>query len=134
MDVKKRRITSKDYDYLAETISNELQTRKALKARKSHEVLWTEVDRQVAMKPMEKIRKDPDMEWQSALELGDLSTAHEVLTADALRLVFPQDRSWMQSHANIETARLQSREVTETEEPLTKKELAKLQKAADGEL
>ncbi len=134
VDVKKRRITSKDYDSLADTITNELTNRKGLTARKDHETLWKEVDRQVAMKPMVKIDKDSDKTWESALELGDLSTAHEVLTADATRLIFPQDRSWLQSHSNIEASRLQSREVAETKEPLSKKELAKLQKSADGEL
>ena len=89
LKVKSRRFLSTDYDFIADFIDKETEKRAGLKARKDHETLWTEVDRQVRMKPMVVLNEDPDDTWKSALELGDLSTASEVLSADVLRLIFP---------------------------------------------
>ena len=90
---KKRRFLSSDYDYIADYVKQQLGERKSLTERVRHEILWKEVDRQVRMEPMERTSKDTqnrDEEWRSALELGDLSTACEVLSADVLRLIFPK--------------------------------------------
>ncbi len=136
--VKKRRFLATDYDFIAEFITKEIQRREQLDHRKSHEILWKEVDRQVHMQAMAKLdvngREDPDRSWESSLELGDLSTASEVLTADILRLIFPQDRSWMAAHADIEPKRLSTREEAAGNKPLDVSEVAELQKAADAEL
>jgi len=131
---KKRRFLSSDYDYIADYIKQQLGERRGLDKRKNHEILWKEVDRQVRMEPMERIIKDKDEEWRSALELGDLSTACEVLAADALRLIFPQDRSWMQAHIEIEEDRLQVRDEAEVGQKMSKKRLREIQKRADAEL
>ena len=131
---KKRRFLSSDYEFIADYVKQQLGERRGLKERKKHETLWTEVDRQVRMEPMERIVKDEDEEWRSALELGDLSTACEVLSADVLRLIFPQDRSWMQPHIQLELERLIVREQVEKGTTPSKKELRKLQTKADAEL
>ncbi|MGI9317655.1 MAG: hypothetical protein ACR2QW_10010 [bacterium] len=130
---KKRRFLSSDYDNIADTIKNELHARRGLKERANHEVLWKEVDRQVRMEPMERIVKDPDEEWRSALELGDLSTACEVLSADVLRLIFPQDRSWLQPHIEIDMDRLRARDEIEGKK-VSKKRMREIQNRADAEL
>ena len=129
--VKKRRFLTKDYDYIAQYIDQELDRRKKHKSRSDHEALWKEVDRQVAMKPMEVMNEDPDMSWQSALEMGDMSTASEVLCADVLRLIFPQDRKWLAVHSEIDWKRLANRE--ENME-ISEAEQRKVQKKADSEL
>ena len=133
---KKRRFLSSDYDYIADYVKQQLGERRGLDHRQRHEVLWKEVDRQVRMEPMERTTKgtNPEDEWRNALELGDLSTACEVLAADALRLIFPQDRAWMQPHIEIEEDRLQARDEVETGKKMSKKRLREIQKRADAEL
>ena len=128
---KTRRFLSKDYDFISEYIDKELKRRKNLKSRKNHEALWQEVDRQVTMTPMESVANDPDMSWQSALEMGDMSTASEVLSADVLRLIFPQERKWMGVHSDIDWKRLANREQNLQ---IPENEQAKVQKKADSEL
>lgn len=131
---KKRRFLKKDYENIAEFVTKETKTRKTLQFRKDHEALWAEVDRQVRMKPMEVTFANPDdakdNEWKAALEMGDLSTASEVLSADVLRLIFPQDRSWLQPHVNVNFKRLQNR----TNVEITDEDIATVQKKADAEL
>ena len=134
LKVKTRRFLSSDYDFIADFIDSETEKRASLKARKDHEALWTEVDRQIRMKPMEVISPDPDDDWKSALELGDLSTAHEVLSSDVLRLIFPQERSWLGVHTNIDFDRLQNRQAAEEKQPISEKDIAKIQKKGDAEL
>ena len=131
---KKRRFLSSDYEFIADYVKQELGKRKTLKERANHETLWKEVDRQVRMQPMERIIKDKDEEWRSALELGELSTACEVLSADVLRLIFPQDRSWMQAHIEIDMDRLSVRDEVETGDKPSKKKLRKIQHKADAEI
>ena len=129
--VKKRRFLTKDYDYIAQYIDQELDRRKRLKSRKNHEALWEEVDRQVMMKPMEVKNHDPDMDWRSALEMGDMATASEVICADVLRLIFPQDRKWLAVHCDIDWKRLANREPNLE---IPEEEIRKVQKKADSEL
>jgi TolA-binding protein len=72
-----------------------------LSFRKSHEAIWKEVDRQIAMEPMKKYDpqgKEVPSGWQSAFELGEISKASEVITADIMRLVFPASRNWQEPH------------------------------------
>ena len=132
--VKSRRFLAKDYDFIAKFVNDELTKRKTSPDRVNHETLWKEVDRQVRMKPPEVLHPHPDDNWRSAFELGDLSIASEVLAADTLRLVFPQERAWLQTHVDIEIKRLNARQVSEGKEPLDAKTKTKIQKQADGEL
>ena len=103
MKVQGRRISKKDWDFVVSHIKTEFQRRKGSQFRKDAETIWTEVDRQVAMKSMRRSKKNKDgvrkQSWRSALELGDLSTASEIITADIRRLGFPEN--WFEAHAKI---------------------------------
>ena len=130
---KKRRFLKKDYEKIAEFVTTETEARSTLQFRKDHEALWAEVDRQVRMKPMEVSKadaNDPKLTWMSALEMGDLSTASEVLSADVLRLIFPESRTWLQPHVNVNFTRLQNR----TNKEITDEDKATVQKQSDAEL
>lgn len=103
-DVKKRKITRKDWDSCAEKVRAELKSRQDQKFRKAHEIIWKEVDRQVAMEPMKRFSKDGkkiDPEWRSVMELGELAKASEIITADVMRNTFPSNRSWFDAHSEI---------------------------------
>jgi hypothetical protein len=102
-EVKKRTITEDDWSSIESYISSELGARKNLTFRKDHEAIWTEVDRQVAMKPMKRIVDDKEVaDWHSTIELGELSKASEVISADVRRMIFPQARSWFESHSEMD--------------------------------
>lgn len=104
MEVRKRKITKKDWEKCAEFIRNELESRKNQKFRKAHEAIWKEIDRQINMKPMKRYSKgrEIDPEWRSVMELGELAKASEIITADVMRLTFPTNRSWFEAHSEIE--------------------------------
>lgn len=98
---KKRKIRKSDWQTLEEYFRNELKKRKDNPFRKSHERKWTEIDRQIAMEPMKKYLpggKEAPATWESAFELGELSKASEVITADVMRLIFPASRTWVEAH------------------------------------
>lgn len=102
-DVKKRRISEKDWMKVQEYVKKEHGKRKTDSFRKHHELIWKEVDRQVYMKSPEYRKNDPDHknDWHSAIELGELAKVSEIVTADAMRLVFPDNRSWFESHIEL---------------------------------
>lgn len=103
-EVKKRKISKKDWDKCAEKVKNEHDSRKRQKFRMAHEEIWREVDRQIAMEPMKRFRKDGteiDPEWRSVMELGELAKASEIITADVMRLTFPTNRSWLEVHSEL---------------------------------
>lgn len=104
--VKKRRIKKADWQNVEEFLKKELEKRKSNPFRKDHETKWKEIDRQIAMKPMAKFGpngKELPQGWQSAFELGELSKASEVITADVMRLIFPQSRTWAEAHVKPPT-------------------------------
>lgn len=103
-NVKKRRILERDFDTVESFIKEELSSREKNPFRKKHEERWKEVDRQVAMDPMKKVSPDGREikgSWESALELGELSKASEIITADVMRIVFANE-NWMEPHVQIE--------------------------------
>lgn len=102
---KKRKISKKDWDKCAEKVKAEHESRKSQKFRTAHESIWREVDRQIAMEPMKRYRKDGteiDPEWRSVMELGELAKASEIITADVMRLTFPTTRSWYEVHSELQ--------------------------------
>lgn len=104
MEVKRRRITAKDWQTVESYIEGELDRRKGCEFRKAHETIWTEVDRQVAMKPMKRIVDGREVsDWHSTVELGELAKASEVLTADVRRMIFPHSRAWFDPHSDLGT-------------------------------
>ena len=86
---------------IAEFVVGEYERRKS--NRRDEERRWTEIDRQLRMDP--EVRKDarsggtPGGNWMPTLELHTQAQAHEALTADARRLLFPKDKSWFTAHA-----------------------------------
>lgn len=102
-DIKKRRISTKDWKKVGEKIRDDLSSRKNQAFRTQHEAIWKEVDRQIIMRPMTRIKKgeSKDKDWRSALELGELSKASEIITADVMRLTFPSTRAWFEAHSEI---------------------------------
>jgi hypothetical protein len=104
VEVKKRKIQAKDWDRVQAFIKEELDSRKKSKFRTAHEVIWKEVDRQLKMEPLKRINQagqEMPMSWNSAIELGELSKASEVIAADVMRITFPQERDWFECHVEI---------------------------------
>ena len=91
-----RRFDRRDFSKIGESIKAELDKRKH--KRKDLEKQWKEVDRQVAMKPPEREKRD-GTDWMPDMELPLQAQALEVLTADARRLLFPRDKDWFRCHA-----------------------------------
>lgn len=102
--VKKRRITPKDWDNVADFVTKTLKSRETGMFRKKHERVWAEVDRQVSMEPMKSVRNDvkDKGDWHNVIELGELARASEIITADAMRLLFPNNRAWFEAHSDVE--------------------------------
>lgn len=103
-EVKKRKISKKDWDKCAEKVRKDYESRKSQKFRKTHEEIWREVDRQIAMESMKRFDKsgqEIDPEWRSVMELGELAKASEIITADVMRLTFPTNRSWFEVHSEL---------------------------------
>ena len=129
MAVKKRKITlsGKDGENVANFIKRTLEKRKGSPHRKQAERMWKEVDRQVAMESMTRQKKNPQSpstDWRSAIELGELSRASEVLSADIRRMAFPQNRSWFDPHIKIDPSEVEESGVT----------LEEVQEVSDGGL
>src|SRR6187455_1672490 len=84
-DKPTKRITRRDWDKVETYLKDELDKRKNSEARKAHEAIWKEVDRQVQMRPMQKFNRDGsqvDMGWHNVVELGELSKSSENISAD----------------------------------------------------
>lgn len=122
----KRRITKRDWESVASFIKKTLENRRGNKYRKSAERMWKEVDRQVAMESMSRNARNPQNQasWRSALELGELSRASEVLSADIRRMAFPQNRAWFDPHIEITAEEAKKANVSQEE----------LQQFSDGAL
>lgn len=105
-EVKKRKIRKTDWLKVETFVKKELDKRRGSAFRKAHETIWKEVDRQIGMQPMRKYAadgKEIPSTWQSAFELGELSKASEIITADVMRLLFPASRTWFEPHAKAPT-------------------------------
>lgn len=90
---------------IAEYIRDIYKSRKT--KRSDEEMRWAEVERQLRMEP-EKVARDArtgltlaSTNWMPQLELHLQCQAHEALTADAKRLIFPKDKSWFSAHALV---------------------------------
>jgi hypothetical protein len=103
----------RDWDSVTEFIQDEMKSRETSKFRRKHERIWKEVDRQVSMEPLSRSPRDKRQEsdWRNSLELGELSRASEIISADIRRLSFPQTRAWFESHVDVGDQReIQKRE------------------------
>ena len=101
---KKERVTKENLEDIASFINEEHKRRQGGKYRKDHEVIWKEVDRQIAMKPSPMMLNtgDPSEQWESNIELGSLSDASEIIADDVMRIAFPSERDWFKPHIRIE--------------------------------
>ena len=72
--------------------------------RKAHEEIWKVLDDQIAMVPPKTYVKsnDPDEQWHSAVQLGAIADALEILAADVMRLAFPVDKNWFTPHVELD--------------------------------
>ncbi len=101
-----KRLTKKDWSQMGAQIHEEWQRR--CKKRAPLEKQWDEVDRQVAMEAIHSTKYDAQgdkvkgKEWMPEIELPWQAGALEVLTADARRLMFPDDRNFFSAHAHID--------------------------------
>lgn len=105
-EVKKRKIRKTDWLKVEEFLKKELDKRKKNPFRSAHEMIWRELDRIIRMEPMKKYLpggQEAPQDWHSAIELGELSKASEVITADVMRLTFPQARTYMEAHVKPPT-------------------------------
>lgn len=100
-EIKVKKITDKDFKKAETALKAELAKRKDSMYRQSHEQKWKVVDRQVQLEP-EEISGNLAPTWINNFELGELANASEILTADILRVVFPEARSWFEAHVEIE--------------------------------
>ena len=99
-----KRIQKKDWDAIEQYIKDELAKREGSDFRKRHENIWKVVDRQVAMESMTRVARDgKETDWRNAIELGELSRASEIISADVKRFAFPTTRSWFEAHTEIPT-------------------------------
>lgn len=101
---KRRKIRQKDWDGISQFIKKELDHRRNSQYRKDHETIWSEIDRQLKMQPMKRYTQDGQEvkpTWNSAFELGELSKASEIISADVMRITFPQEREWFEPHVEI---------------------------------
>jgi len=102
-EIKNRRVNKKDHDRISAYIRDELGRREGSKSRKNHSNIWKTLDDQISMVPPGTIIKsgNPEEDYHSAIQLGALADALEILAADILRFAFPLDRKWFISHVEL---------------------------------
>ena len=89
-----------DLSMVARYIKSEFETRK--QRRKDLEVVWKEVDRQIAMTPFPReLQSGKKNDWLPDLELPLQFNTLEVNAADARRLKFPRGSEWYSVSANL---------------------------------
>ena len=82
-----------DLSLVAQYIKSEFETRK--QRRSDLEIVWKEVDRQVAMLPRPRLlNSGKKNDWLPELELPLQFNTLEVNAADARRLKFPRGSEW----------------------------------------
>lgn len=104
MEIKKRKISSKDWDKLEKHVKSVYDERKNSTFRKKHERIWKEVDRQISMEPMERLTSDGKVaakSWHNAIELGELAKASEIIADDVMRIIFERD-NWFVCHTQMD--------------------------------
>lgn len=104
--MKPRKIQKADWTKLETHINNELDSRKKSTYRTDAERKWKEIDRQLAMNPMQRVNEVGQPlapSWHNVFELGELSKSLEIICDDVMRMIFPQDRRWFDPHTETES-------------------------------
>lgn len=100
---RKRRITQRDWNLIAEYISDEVARRAG--KRRELDRQWKEIDRQVRMeyRPAvdEKGRPLENTDWFPQIELPLQAQTLELLNADARRMMFSTDRNWFSARVGL---------------------------------
>lgn len=107
-----KKIRKSDFDKMASFIYEEYKRRAGSERRMELEAQWNDIDRQVALKAKAGDSRDNSSgqsgsadrrAWMSAVELPNQANALEVLTDDALRLMFPKvNTDWYAAQALID--------------------------------
>jgi hypothetical protein len=101
-DDKPKGLSPNDWVLVAHWIRDEKERRKGAKKRKELELIWEEIDRQVAMEPRARIIQSGQREdWLPDLELPLQFNTLEVNAADARRLKFPRGSEWYSVSADL---------------------------------
>lgn len=98
-----KKFTKSEHDKIVEFVIDEQRRRKS--NRKDREKQWKEIDRQLRMEPDIKSKRQngkviPHKAWMPEMELPNQSTALEILTSDAIRMMFPDQGDWFNMHTN----------------------------------
>jgi len=102
---KGRRFDARDFQTVAEYVKDEYSTRKQDPERVHLEKVWKEIDRQIRMEPDIRHKLDRNgqpiasLAWRAELELPLQAQTLEVLTADARKLMFPDQGLWFEAHS-----------------------------------
>ncbi len=99
MNLAERKLLKRDFATLADQIAQEFSDRK--ERRRDRSLIWTEIDRQVAMQGLIPKKRDgrPENSWFPCIELPLQANSVEVLTADVRRLALPPGNDWFTSIA-----------------------------------
>lgn len=90
-----KQLSPNDWRLVAEWVRSEKERRKGAPRRKELELIWQEIDRQVAMVPLTKsLQSGQKEDWLPDLELPLQFNTLEVNAADARRLKFPRGTEW----------------------------------------
>lgn len=111
-EIQPENLAETDFDRVAENICDELSRR--VRDRIYLEKQWKEVDRQIRMEPIQLLTPDGRpmrlSSWFPEMELPKQAQTLEVLTADARRLIFPDNRNWFRAHCSMEDDKLEALE------------------------
>ncbi len=103
------RVGDKDFKKAAEWIKQEADDRQ--KARRDREKQWKEVDEQLKMSEEHALKVRAERtdnqgnrtggDWIPSFVMPHQSTALEVLTSDARRMMLPEGKNWFEASANL---------------------------------
>lgn len=93
-------LSGDDWQAAADTIQAEKERR--ARNRKDLELIWKEIDRQLAMDPLPRSVSSGDKkDWYPDIELPLQFNTLEVIAADARRLTFPRNSDWFFVNSNM---------------------------------
>lgn len=102
MPEDRKQFTADEWAEIADYIVSERHRRANKRCRKDKELIWREIDRQIAMDPLPRELGSGDRnDWLPNTELPLQFNTLEVNMADARRLKFPRGSEWFSASANM---------------------------------
>ena len=102
MTEERKQFTADEWQEIADYIVSEKHRRANKRCRKDKELLWREIDRQIAMDPLPReLGSGSNQDWLPNTELPLQFNTLEVNMADARRLKFPRGSEWFSASANM---------------------------------